>query len=60
MFQVLGVAVAAYATFAIGQGEVYGKSGVWGRTVQRDSSPQHFWTVVSVYFALALVLLFAF
>ena len=60
VFQALGVAVAAYATYAIGQGEVYARSGWWGQTVQREERPREFWVVVGLYFALALALFIAF
>lgn len=58
MSQVLGVAVAAYATWAIGRGEVYARDGWWGRNVHRDERPTSFWSAVVSYLALSVVLIF--
>jgi hypothetical protein len=60
MFKALGVLLAAYVTFAVFRGEVYAKSGVWGRTIKRVDSASYFWTVIGIYCALALALLTVF
>ena len=60
MFRVLGVLVALYAVYAAVSGRVYARSGIWGRTVSRQDSPQYFWAVVVIYFGLSIVLLLAF
>jgi len=56
--QLLGAAVAAYATWAIGRGEVYARDGLWGRNVGRDERPVTFWATVAGYFAAAAALMF--
>jgi hypothetical protein len=60
MFKALGVLVGAYALYAAVKGEVYAKSGPWGRTVSREDSPEYFWVVVAIYagFGLALMTVF--
>lgn len=60
MFKTLGVLVALYTTYAALKGEVYAKSGVWGRTVSRAESPQYFWVVIVIYAALSIALLTVF
>ena len=56
MFKALGILVGAYALYAAVKGEVYAKSGPWGRTVSRERSPEYFWTVIAVYAGLGLAL----
>jgi hypothetical protein len=56
MFKLLGVLVAAYTIRAVVRGEVYAKSGVWGRIVCRSASPEYFWIVITIYAALSLAL----
>jgi hypothetical protein len=34
---------ALYALYAAWKGEVYAKSGVWGKVVSRGDSPSYFW-----------------
>jgi hypothetical protein len=60
MFKALGFVVAMYVAYAATKGEVYAKSGPWGRTVSRDESPGYFWTVIAVYALLAAALVFVF
>ena len=60
MLPVLGAAVAAYATWSIGRGEVCAREGWWLRNVRRDDRPVTFWSAVASYFALAGALLFLF
>jgi hypothetical protein len=57
MFEALGVLVGAYALYAAVKGEVYAKSGPWGRTVSREDSPEYFWVVVLIYAGLGVALL---
>ncbi len=57
MLPVLGAALAAYATWSIGRGEVYARDGWWGRNVRRDDRPRAFWSAVACWFALAALLL---
>lgn len=60
MFKLLGVLVGLYALFAALNGEVYAKSGPWGRRVMRADSPEYFWVVIVIYACLALALLTVF
>lgn len=57
MFKLLGVLIGLYVAFAVVRGEVFAKSGVWGRTVSKLDSPEYFWVVVTIYGALSLALL---
>ncbi len=46
-----------YAAYAALSGEVFAKSGVWGRTVTKAESPGYFWGVIAIYAALSVALL---
>jgi hypothetical protein len=59
-FKVLGVLVAAYAVYGLSQGEIYGRSGIWGRTFRRDEDAFGYWSAIVAYAVLALMLLFVF
>jgi hypothetical protein len=56
MFRVVGLLLSLYTLYAAVTGEVYAKSGAWGRTVSRAESPEYFWVVIAIYAALALAL----
>jgi len=60
MFKLLGVAVLCYTAYAVARGEVYAKSGAWGRMVSRAESRDYFWLVIAVYAALGIALLTVF
>lgn len=60
MFKVLGILVVVYTIYAAINGEVYAKSGAWGRTVSRSDSPEYFWVVIAVYACLGLALIAVF
>lgn len=60
MFDVLGLLVGAYTLYAVVTGDVYVKSGPWGKTVSREESPEYFWVVIAIYAALALALVTVF
>lgn len=60
MFKLLGVLVGLYVVLAVSRGEVFAKSGIWGKTVSREESPTYFWAVVAVYSLLALALVTVF
>lgn len=60
MFKALGVLVALYVIYAVARGEVYAKSGAWGRTVTRADSPEYYWVVIAIYAGLGLALIFVF
>lgn len=57
MFKTLGILVGLYTLFAIAKGEVYAKSGVWGRTISKQHSRDYFWIVIAIYAALSVALL---
>lgn len=56
MFRALGLLVGLYTLYSVFRGEVYAKSGIWGRRVSRADSPEYFWVVVVIYAGLALAL----
>jgi hypothetical protein len=60
MFKMLGILVALYTAYAVVRGEVYAKSGPWGRTVSKVDSPQYFWAVIVIYAGLSAALLTVF
>ncbi len=57
MFKMLGALVGLYTLFAALQGEVYAKSGPWGRTVSREDSPEYFWVIIAIYAGLSVALI---
>lgn len=57
MFKSLGILVAVYVVYAVWRGEVFARSGIWGRTVMRQDSPRYFWVVIAIYSLLGLALL---
>jgi hypothetical protein len=60
MFKMLGVAVGLYVGYGLLTREIYGKSGAFGRTFQRDEDPRGYWSTVVAYSLLALALLLVF
>ena len=60
MFKVLAVLLALYVVQALATGVVYGKSGTWGRSMQRSEQPWGYWSTIGVYAALVLALAFLF
>ncbi len=60
MFKTLGILLACYVVYAAVRGEVFAKSGPWGRTVSRSESPKYFWAVIEIYAGLGLALLTVF
>lgn len=60
LFRLLGVLVIAYALYAAWRGEVFARSGAWGKTVLREQSPRYFWVVIAIYGLLGLALLTVF
>lgn len=60
MFRVLGVLLACYVAQALVSGNVYSKSGPWGRTFRRDENAPGYWAAVAAYTLLALALIFIF
>ncbi|MGE5102048.1 MAG: hypothetical protein ACM3SX_18840 [Deltaproteobacteria bacterium] len=53
----MGALVALYAAYAAWKGEVYAKSGVWGKVVSREESPSYFWIVIAIYACLGVALM---
>ncbi|TAH40527.1 MAG: hypothetical protein EYC71_13455 [Gammaproteobacteria bacterium] len=60
MFKALGALLVIYTVYAAVEGKVFAKSGVRGRTINRDESPVYFWIVVGIYAALSIALLTVF
>lgn len=60
LFKGLGILVALYTIYSVSRGEVFAKSGVWGKTIVRSQSPRYFWTVIIIYAGLSLALVFMF
>jgi hypothetical protein len=60
MFKLLGALVGLYTLYAAINGEVYAKSGAWGRTVSRVDSPEYFWVVIAIYAGLSVALITVF
>ena len=60
MFRLLGVAVLLYAAYGAWRGEVFAKSGPWGRAIVRQDSPGYFWVAIAIYGLLGLALLTVF
>lgn len=60
MFAALGILVCVYAVYAAATGEVYAKSGAWGRRVVRRESPEYFWVVIVIYAGLGIALITVF
>lgn len=57
MFKILGTLVALYTAYAAVTGQVYAKSGPWGRTVSRMDTPAYFWVVIAIYAGLSVALI---
>ena len=59
-FKLLGVVVGLYTLYGAWAGEVYARSGAWGRKVRKSESPRYFWTVIAIYAALGVALMTVF
>ena len=60
MFKMLGVLVAGYVIYGFVTGEIYARSGFWGRTFRRDEEPWKYWGAMISYSLLAIALIFFF
>jgi len=60
LFKGLGLLLAGYIFVAILSGEVYARSGVWGRTFNRAEEPVRYWSAIAAYGLLSLALMFWF
>jgi len=49
LFKLLGVLLSIYVVWSVIRGEVFVKSGVWGKTLLRDESPGAFWMAIAIY-----------
>ena len=58
MFKILEVVLAVYVARCIVTGDVYGRSGLWGRSWRRDEDALGYWSAVGAYGALVLMLIF--
>jgi hypothetical protein len=60
MFRIIGVLVALYTLYALVTGSVWAKAGISAREILRQESPGNFWTVIVIYTALSVALIFYF
>ena len=60
MFKLLGVVLALYTAYAVIKGEVYAKSGVWGKAISKADAPRYFWVVIVIYVGLSIALMTVF
>ena len=60
LFKALGFVLAGYVVIAVLCGEVYAKSGVWGRTFRRMDGPRRYWSAIAAYTVLSVALVFWF
>ncbi|MEZ5436191.1 MAG: hypothetical protein R3E67_06585 [Pseudomonadales bacterium] len=56
MFKMIAAVVALYVAYSIFRGEVFVKSGVWGKSLSREESPTEFWLAIVIYAGLAIAL----
>jgi len=59
-FRLLGVLLGLYVAYGLANGEVYARSGPWGRTFYRDQDAWRYWSAIVVYCGLTVALLFYF
>ena len=60
LFKLFGGLLLLYVAYAIVQGEVMVKSGVWAKRITREDAPTGFWGAIALYIALALALILVF
>lgn len=60
MFKLVGALVGLYTVVAAVKGEVYAKHRAWGRTIRKEEEPRYFWSVIGIYAAPSVALLFWF
>jgi len=60
LFRLLAVVVGGYVVVGLLTGEVYARSGVWGRSFRRDENALGYWSAIGAYALLALALGFVF
>lgn len=54
LFRIIGLLVALYALYAVVAGEVFAKSGIWGKTYTRRETPVNYWMTIVIYAGLAV------
>lgn len=59
-FRVLGVGLACYIVVALLRGQVYARSGPWGREFARATDAWGYWSAVLCYSLLSAALMFVF
>ena len=57
LFDLLGVLLAIYTTYAAVTGSVFIRHRAWSRAVARDEETTYFWTVIVIYAALSVALI---
>ncbi len=60
IFKLLGVLLAGYTAWSAWRGQVYARSGAWGRSIRHDTEPVYFKVVIAIYALLALALMTVF
>lgn len=60
LFTGLGILLGVYTLHAAMSGEVFAKSGPWGRTIRQANSPRYFWVVIVIYAGLSIALVTVF
>lgn len=56
----LGVALALYVALSLVRGQVYARSGMWGRDFYRDTDGWRYWSAIVAYTLLSAALMFVF
>ncbi len=60
VFKFFGALLALYTLYSAISGTVHAKSGMGGRVVSRQDSPEYFWVVMAIYACLSMALLLYF
>jgi hypothetical protein len=50
------VLLGLYTAYSAWRGSIYGRSGAWGRTWDRDEDPRGFWSLIAIYAVLSVLL----
>jgi len=60
VFRLLGILLALYVVRCLSTGEVFAKSGPWGKTCRREEDTFEYWGAIVVYVGIVLALFFWF
>jgi hypothetical protein len=60
VFRPLGVVISRYVAYALARGEIYARSGIWGKAFRRDENEFGYCSAVISYGLLASALVFLF